>query len=133
MDQPDASLLAYCGLDCSQCFGYTKTISEAAKGLRRVMRQERIKTAWEVMPFLGDYTSFKKSLDALAGMRCKGCRAGGGPPWCKIRKCCQKKGLDSCAKCDEFETCDKLKILEHYHKDEHLKNLRKGESDLKIG
>ena len=125
-------LIAYCGLDCSQCFGYTKTISEAAKGLRRVMRQERMKLAWEVMSFLGDYTSFKKSLDALAGLRCKGCRLGGGPPWCKIRKCCQKKGFESCAQCAEFETCDKLKILEHYHKDEHLENLRKTKSALKI-
>lgn len=33
--------------------------------------------------------------------------------------------------CDEFETCDKLKFLEHYHKDEHLKNLRKAKSELK--
>jgi hypothetical protein len=65
-------LIAFCGLDCSQCFGYTKTVSEAAKELRRVLRKE----------------------------------------------------LDSCALHPEFETCDKLKILEHFHKDEHLRNLR---------
>ena len=123
MNEPE-SLTAYCGLDCSQCFGYTKTVSEAAKELRRVLRKERIKTAWETMPFLGDYASFKKSLDALAGTRCKGCREGGGNPWCKIRKCCQKKGLSSCAFCSEFETCEELKFLEHFHKDEHIKNLR---------
>ena len=117
-------LTAFCGLDCSQCFSYTKTVSEAAKEFRRVLRKERIKTAWEVIPFLGDYTSFKKSLDALAGLRCRGCRDGGGNPWCKIRKCCQKKGLSSCAFCPEFETCDKLKTLEYFHKDEHLRNLR---------
>jgi uncharacterized radical SAM superfamily Fe-S cluster-containing enzyme len=57
MNQQEADLIAYCGLDCSQCFGYTKRVSEAAKELRRVMRQERMKVAWEVMPFLGDYTS----------------------------------------------------------------------------
>jgi hypothetical protein len=39
-------LVAYCGLDCSACFGYTKTISEAAKALRRTMRDERIKQVW---------------------------------------------------------------------------------------
>lgn len=33
MNQQDVNLIAYCGVDCSQCFGYTKTISEAAKGL----------------------------------------------------------------------------------------------------
>lgn len=118
------SLIAYCGLDCSRCFGYTKTVSEAAKEFRRVLRKERMKTAWEVIPFLGDYASLKKSLDALASLRCKGCWEGGGNPWCKIRRCCQKKGLSSCAFCLEFETCEKLKVLEHFHKDEHIKNLR---------
>ena len=118
-------LISDCGLDCSQCFGYTRTVSEAAKELRRVLRKERMKTAWEGIPFLGDYTSFKKSLDALTKLGCNGCREGGGNPWCKIRGCCQKKGLSSCAFCPEFETCDKLKFLEHYHKDEHLKNLRR--------
>ncbi len=33
------ALIAYCGLDCSHCFGYTKTISEASKRLRRTMRK----------------------------------------------------------------------------------------------
>jgi len=124
MENNSNNLTAYCGLDCGSCFGYTKTVSEAAKAFRRVLREERMKTAWEAMPFLGDYTLFKKSLDALAGLRCKGCREGGGNPWCKIRQCCQKNELGSCAFCPEFETCDKLKILEHFHKDEHLKNLR---------
>jgi len=118
-------LIAYCGLDCSQCFGYTKTISEAAKGLRRTMRAEKIKQVWPSMPFLGDYDSFKKDLDALAGLRCGGCREGGGNPFCKIRKCAQKRGYESCAQCHEFESCEKLTILELGHKDEHLKNLRK--------
>jgi hypothetical protein len=119
------ALTAYCGLDCSQCFGYTKTISEAAKELRRTMRAEKIKQAWPSIPFLGDYDSFKKTLDALAGFRCKGCREGGGPPWCKIRTCCLKLSYESCSQCDEFESCEKLAFLEPGHKDEHLKNLRK--------
>ena len=119
------ALIAYCGLDCSRCFGYTKMISEAAKGLRRTMRAEKMKQVWPTIPFLGDYDSFKKSLDALAGFRCKGCREGGGPPWCKIRACAQKRGYESCAQCDEFESCEKLTFLEPGHKDEHLKNLRK--------
>jgi len=89
------------------------------------MREERMKGAWSVMLFLGDCDSFKKSLDRLASLVCKGCRENGGPPWCKIRSCCQKKGYEGCAECDQFETCDKLKILETYHKDEHIKNLRK--------
>ncbi len=119
------ALIAYCGLECSRCFGYKKTISEAAKGLRRTMRDEKIKQVWPSIPFLDDYVSFKKTLDALASFRCKGRREGGGPPWCKIRNCCQKRGHESCAQCDEFESCDKLAFLESGHKDEHLRNLRK--------
>lgn len=119
------SLMAYCGLDCSTCFGYTKTISEAAKGLRRTMRAEKMKQVWPTIPFLGDYDSFKKSLDALAGLRCRGCLEGGGNPFCKIRKCCLERGYRSCAQCDEVESCEKLNTLEPGHKDEHLKNLRR--------
>lgn len=118
-------LIAYCGLDCSRCFGYTKTISESAKGLRRAMREEKIKQVWPSIPFLGDYDSFKKTLDALAGFRCKGCREGGGNPWCKIRACCRNLGYESCAQCHEFESCEKLAFLQPGHKDEHLKNLRR--------
>jgi hypothetical protein len=119
------NLVAYCGLDCSHCFGYTKTISESAKGLRRTMRAEKMKQVWPSIPFLGDYDSFKKSLDALASFRCKGCREGGGPPWCKIRTCAGKRDYESCAQCEEFESCEKLTLLEVGHKDEHLMNLRK--------
>ncbi|MEA1958943.1 MAG: DUF3795 domain-containing protein [Chloroflexota bacterium] len=88
---PDA-LMAYCGLNCGECFGYTKTISESAKALRRTMRAEKMKQVWPTMPFLGDYDAFKKDLDTLAGFRCKGCRDGGGNPFCKIRKCSEKLG-----------------------------------------
>jgi len=123
--QDNESLIAYCGLDCSQCFGHTRTVSEAAKNLRSVMRAERMKAAWPGLPFLGEYEPFKKTLDSLASLGCSGCRANGGNPWCKIRKCCQKKGYNSCAQCSEFETCDKLKTLEAYHKNEHIINLRK--------
>ena len=119
------ALMAYCGLDCSTCFGYTKTISEAAKGLRRTMRAEKMKQVWPSMPFLGDYDAFKKDLDALAGLRCRGCLEGGGNPFCQIRKCCLERGYRSCAQCDEFESCEKLTTLEPGYKDEHLKNLRR--------
>ena len=122
--KPDG-LMAYCGIDCSKCFGYTKTVSEAAKQLRRTMRAEKLKRVWPSMPFLGDYDVFKKDLDALAGLRCKGCLDGGGNPFCKIRKCCVERYYRTCGQCGDFEACEKLAFLEPGHKDEHLKNLRK--------
>ncbi len=33
-------LVGYCGLNCAECFSYKKTVSEAAKALRRELREE---------------------------------------------------------------------------------------------
>ena len=82
-----------------------------------------MKGAWKEIPFLGEYEPFEKSLDGLAALRCpEACRGGGGPPWCKIRKCCQKKGFDGCWECTEFETCNKLKDED---KDAFIKRIKR--------
>jgi hypothetical protein len=38
----------------------------------------------------------------------KCCKGGDGNPECKIRKCCQKKGVDLCFECPEFP-CGEVK------------------------
>jgi len=116
-------LIAYCSLNCAKCFGYKMTVSEVAKNLRRELRAAKLKGAWKEIPFLGEYEPFEKSLDGLAALRCpEACRGGGGPPWCKIRKCCQKKGFDGCWECTEFETCNKLK---DEYKDAFIKRIKR--------
>jgi hypothetical protein len=116
MTEQNVSLIAYCGLNCTDCFSYKKTVSEAAKSLRRELRTAKLKDVWSDVPFLGDYQTFKKSLDGLAMMRCtKTCRDGGGNPWCKIRKCVQKKDYEGCWDCADFESCTKL--VERYRKE----------------
>ena len=111
--------IAYCGLNCTTCFVYKKTVSEAAKALRRELHAVKLKDSWTEIPFLGAYEPFKKSLDGLAMLRCtKLCREGAGNPWCKIRKCCQKKEIDGCWLCADFESCQKLNPA-------YLKNLKK--------
>jgi hypothetical protein len=95
-----AELVGYCGARCLMCFAYKKNVSEAAKALRRELRAEKLKESWKEFPFLADYASFKKSLDGLAMLRCtKMCRGGGGNPWCKIRRCAQRKKLFGCWEC----------------------------------
>ena len=84
-----------------------------------------MKQVWPLIPFLGDYEAFKKTLDGLARLGCSGCREGGGPPWCKIRRCARRRDYYTCAQCDEFESCDRLASLEPGHKSEHVKSLRK--------
>jgi hypothetical protein len=95
------------------------TVSEAAKALRRELRAAKLKNFWHEIPMLGEYVPFKQSLDGLAMLRCpKACRGGGGNPWCKIRKCSQKKELVGCWECADFASCNKLPEV-------YLTNLKK--------
>lgn len=72
-----------------------------------------------------NYDKCYEVLGTMVKFRChKGCRSGGGSPYCKIRLCCQKKELTGCWDCAEFETCTKLDFLKNVHDDGHMKNLR---------
>jgi hypothetical protein len=109
MRRIDRNLVGYCGLDCTACFIYRRTVSDAAKSLRRELRAAKLKTFWKGIPFLGEYEPFKKSLDGLAALVCtKGCRPGGGNPWCKVRLCVRKRGHTGCWECADLETCTKF-------------------------
>ena len=73
-----------------------------------------------------DYEKCYATLGAMVRLRCsRVCRDGGGPPFCNIRKCCEKKNIQGCWECEEFETCTKLDFLKPIHEDAHLKNLKK--------
>ena len=72
------------------------------------------------------YPECYKVLGAMVKFRCKkGCRAGGGNPWCAMKKCTERKGLTGCWECDAFERCEKLEFLEGTHGDAHVRNLRR--------
>jgi hypothetical protein len=61
----------------------------------------------------------------MVKLRCrKTCRNGGGNPFCKIRICCERKEIEGCWECDDFEECEKLKFLETNHGKAHIKNLK---------
>ena len=128
----DKNLIGYCCLYCGDCFGYKGKVADLARDLRKELRQSRFDKTAES---LSNYSFFKvfenylqcyEVLGALVKLRCKkACKGGGGPPFCKMRKCCQKKGIEGCWECDEFETCEKLDFLKANHGDAHIKNLRK--------
>jgi hypothetical protein len=109
MARMKAKEIGYCGARCVKCFAYRKNVSEAARALRRELRAEKLKESWKEFPFLADYASFKKSLDGLAMLRCtKMCRGGGGNPWCKIRRCAQKREFAGCWECGDIGACREL-------------------------
>ena len=127
----ETDLIAYCGLYCGDCFGYKGKIADLARDLRKELRQAKFARTAEFVsetPFFAVFKNYPQCyevLGALVKFRCKRtCRGGGGPPFCKMRKCCQKKGIDGCWQRDEFETCENLDFLKPSHGEAHLKNLR---------
>ncbi len=124
------NLIAYCGLYCGQCPGYEGKIADLARDLRKELRRAKFqKVAHGLTKYFKQFKDYDQSYELLGLMvkfRCKRtCRNGGGPPFCKIRKCCVKKELEGCWECIEFETCTKLDFLNAVHDDGHIKNLRK--------
>jgi hypothetical protein len=121
-------LIGYCGLYCGDCFGYKEKIADLARDLRKELRDAKFDRISKAMPFkeFKDYEKSYALLGALVRLRCKkACRGGGGNPYCKIRKCCQKKSFNGCWECDKFEGCKKLDELTVAHLDGHIKNLKK--------
>jgi len=131
-NEADRNQIAYCGLYCGDCFAHKGKIADLARDLRKELRQSKFDKTAESLSDISFFKVFEnygqcyEVLGALVKFRCKNaCRDGGGPPFCKIRKCSQKKGIEGCWECDEFETCEKLDFLKPGHGDAHLKNLRK--------
>jgi len=127
----EKELIAYCGLYCGDCNSYQGKIADLARDLRKELRQTNFAKQAALMaevPFfaaLKNYPQCYEVLGQMVKMRCKRtCRGNGGPPGCKMRDCCRKKGIEGCWQCADFETCKKLDFLRKFHDDAHLKNLR---------
>lgn len=46
--------------------------------------------------------------------KCPGCANNEKATWCKIRKCCIEKGIQSCAQCDEFSDVKDCKMFDNF-------------------
>jgi hypothetical protein len=127
----DIEGIAYCGLYCGDCFIHAGKVADLAKDLRKELREASFDKSAKALSEISFFDVFKgyptcyDVLGAFVKLRCKlTCRQGGGPPHCKIRNCCRKKGIDGCWQCDDFQSCQKLEFLSKGHGDAHLKNLR---------
>jgi hypothetical protein len=119
------NLLAYCGLYCGDCAGYSGEIAAAASELiESVQRYKFDRTASQLFADeLGNFGDWFGKLEFMAGLTCDAvCRSR--DPRCAIEECCESKGYLACHECADFETCDKLKKHEGLHGDSHLCNLR---------
>ncbi|MGE5308649.1 MAG: DUF3795 domain-containing protein [Deltaproteobacteria bacterium] len=93
--------LGYCGLDCKKCPVFIATATDDQRLRERTARE------WSALfgKFLG------KDLKPDE-MNCSGCRSTGivfgACVDCPIKRCCGKKGIASCARCDEYDRCSIL-------------------------
>jgi len=93
----EETMIAYCGITCTDCAAYIATNADDPAGL------EKVAADWS------------KGLNAeltAADCRCNGCSSEEGP-WmshcdeCEIRACAKERQAANCAHCDEY-ACEKL-------------------------
>ena len=108
-------LTTYCGGYCGQCARWkdNATFTRLASAMAELADAHGFQY-WmpnEVKEF--DYREFRKALDFFSNkdgwLICKkGCKQGDGNPYCEIRNCCQKHGINLCFECSEFP-CDMIR------------------------
>jgi len=124
----DKDQLAYCGLFCGDCAGYSGDIADSAIELARVLDAYQFdRTARALFSEqVGDFEAFRETLGFLSELRCpRICRErSAGETDCRIRACWIKQGFYACYECDAFETCGEFEMLEELHGDACVRNLR---------
>jgi hypothetical protein len=124
-------LVAYCGIYCGDCLGYTGVIADAAEAFAAVLDRTQFErtAAWIFPEELADFHRFRENLALMTGLRCPGrCRKAEGedvPAGCAVRSCCIDRGFHACHECDEFATCAKPRELHGpLHLNACLRNMR---------
>ena len=94
----EQKLVAFCGLYCGECPNHTGRIADLARDLRKELRSVRFEKTAKALSELSFFSMFKdyeqcyRVLGGMVKLRCKrACKGGAGNPYCKIRKCCEKK------------------------------------------
>ncbi|MGB7053935.1 MAG: DUF3795 domain-containing protein [bacterium] len=115
-------LLAYCGLYCGDCAGYSGEIADTAQNLKETTEKYKFQqTAQHLFPKeLQHYDKLREMIDFMTKLKCpKPCRERkAGEVKCKIWKCCRDKGFFVC-----YE-CDRLKAMSPLHGESCTRNLK---------
>lgn len=102
---PDLKLVTYCGLYCGLC-SQKNRIPQKAKDLHNIMKLEGYEYWGGELPGFKEFWKFLRGLIKLQNRYA--CRDGKcGAPFCGIRKCAIKKGIDICVFCKEYP-CKKI-------------------------
>lgn len=123
-------LLAYCGLYCGDCGGFSGGIADAAISLKQELSKYKFERTAKCLfsEKLKDYDKLAEMLQFLTTIKCeKVCREREDKESsCKVRKCCREKGFYACYECDIYKECDILRKTnrEDLYGDSYLKNFQ---------
>jgi hypothetical protein len=92
-------IIAYCGLDCTDCQAYTATQSGDPGMVEQVAAQ------WRLEFNAPEITAESIVCDGCLGTN--GARLGGYCRICELRACGVERGVANCAYCHEY-ACEKL-------------------------
>jgi len=105
-------LVTYCGLYCGLC-AQRGRIPRQANALKESMVREGYEFWGQEIPGFDDFWRFLASL-CDPEKSCPGCRQGGGPPFCSIRKCARERKVEVCVYCEEYPCQRVLGIAKGY-------------------
>ena len=93
--------IAYCGLDCEACEARHATVNNDDALRQRVAKEWSELNSAEITPEM---------------INCSGCRIPGvKTPYCDflcpIRQCAIGKQMETCGRCPERNTCEKLSMI----------------------
>ncbi len=100
--------ITYCGLYCGLCSARAR-MPRQARELRELMSKEGYEHWGSELPNFNEFWEFLTDLGDPE-KSCPGCRQGGGPPFCGIRKCAQKRDIKVCVFCEEYP-CHRIEAL----------------------
>jgi hypothetical protein len=112
-------MIAYCGIDCGKCEAFI-----AKKENNNEIREKYAKELSE-----------RFDIEVLPEtVNCDGCPSSGEHmgycSMCDIRSCCNDKGIENCALCDDY-VCEKLEKVYTFMRDV-IGKIRDNEAEAKV-
>ena len=107
-DMDKLKLVTYCGLYCGLC-AQRGRIPKEADVLRESIAKEGYEAWGKEIPGFNKFWKFLTNL-CDPEKACPGCRQGGGPPFCSIRKCARECKVNICVFCENYP-CERIETL----------------------
>ena len=98
MTENGKEMIACCGLVCTECPGYIATRENDPEKIAATARAWSKEHGREVRP-----EDVWCDGCLVEGKKCAHCSE------CAVRACCIGRGLDNCALCSEFSSCDTIR------------------------